>query len=248
LSFTVVVPARLGSTRLPEKVLADIGGRPMLAHVHDRARESGAARVVVATDSEAVAGACAGFGAEALRTAAGHPSGTDRIAEAVARLGLGPDAVVVNLQGDEPLMPPELLGQVAGDLEAHGDAAIATLCVPLAGARELADPNVVKVVRDRAGYALYFSRAPVPWSRDAGAGGAPEPGLHARHLGLYAYRAGYLARYAALGPCPLEQRERLEQLRALWAGERIHVADARAAPPPGVDTAADLERVRRQLT
>ena len=250
MTFTVVIPARLDSTRLPRKVLADIGGRPMVAHVHDRAMASGAGWVVVATDSDEVAQACRGFGAEVLMTRRDHPSGTDRLAEAAAILGLPGEAVVVNLQGDEPLMPASLLGQVAEDLAAHPDAAVATLCAPLTGADAVFDPGVVKVVRDRAGYALYFSRAPIPWDRDRFAGAAPKlpaDSVHARHLGIYAYRAGYLSHFAAAGPCDLERTERLEQLRALWAGERIHVAEAREAPPAGVDTAADLERVRGLL-
>lgn len=249
--FHVIIPARYGSTRLPGKPLLDIGGEPMIAHVYRRAAECGASGVVVATDDPRIAAAAQAAGARVCLTRADHPSGTDRLAEVVEQLGLGDDAIVVNLQGDEPLMPPALLSQVAEDLAAHPDAAISTLCAPLDGSEQVADPNVVKVVRDKAGYALYFSRASIPWQRDAMAGGgaaAADVDGFRRHLGIYAYRAGFLRRYSQWQPAPIEQAEALEQLRALWEGERIHVVEAAVPPPAGVDTQEDLERVRALLT
>ncbi len=247
MTFHVIIPARYGSTRLPGKVLADIHGRPMLGHVYDNARASGAARVVVATDSERVAEACRAFGGEVCMTSREHPTGTDRLAEAAELLGLADDAVVVNVQGDEPMLPHQLIHQVADDLVAHEDARVATLCEPVGSAEELFDAHVVKVVRDAAGYALYFSRAPIPWHRDgfsATERRLPPGGSHYRHLGLYAYRVAYLKFFATHPPCELERLESLEQLRALHGGHRIHVAVALTPPGMGVDTPADLERVR----
>ncbi|MDZ7750235.1 MAG: 3-deoxy-manno-octulosonate cytidylyltransferase [Gammaproteobacteria bacterium] len=247
MTFHVIIPARYGSTRLPGKVLADIHGRPMLQYVYDNARASGATRVVVATDSERVAEACRDFGAEVCMTSADHRTGTDRLAEAAEVLGLADDAVVVNVQGDEPLLPWQLIHQVADDLVAHGDAHVATLCEPVRSAEELFDANAVKVVMDGAGYALYFSRAPIPWHRDgfsAAERRLPPGGSHYRHLGLYAYRVSYLKFFATHPPCELERLESLEQLRALHGGHRIHVAAALMAPGMGVDTPGDLARVR----
>jgi 3-deoxy-manno-octulosonate cytidylyltransferase (CMP-KDO synthetase) len=249
--FHVIIPARYGSSRLPGKPLLAIGDEPMIAHVYRRAAECGAASVVVATDDPRIAEAAKAAGARVCMTRADHPSGTDRLAEVVGQLGLADDAIVVNLQGDEPLMPAVLLRQVAEDLAAHPDAAISTLCAPLEDLAQATDPNVVKVVRDQAGYALYFSRATVPWQRDAMASGDPaaiELAGYRRHLGIYAYRAGFLRRYSQWQPAPIEQAEALEQLRALWQGERIHVVEAVTAPPAGVDTEQDLERVRAFLT
>ncbi len=250
MEFKVVIPARYGASRLPGKPLRDLAGRPLIAHVHDRARESGA-EVVVATDDVRIRDACASFGATVCMTASDHASGTARIAEVVAQRGWDDAAIVVNLQGDEPLVPPALLRDVAGDLAAHPDADIATLATPLETGADLADPNVVKVVTDAAGYALYFSRAPVPWDRDRFAAGGPAaagPGpAHRRHVGLYAYRAGFLRRYVTLAPSPLETLESLEQLRVLWHGGRIHVSTAAEVPGHGVDTEADLARVAAQL-
>ena len=241
--FTVVVPARLASTRLPEKVLLPIAGKPMVRHVHERACESGAERVIVAVDDARVADAVPG--AETCRTSSGHRSGTERVAEVVHRFALGPDTIVVNVQADEPLLPPELVRQVAANLAARPDAAAATLCEPIASADAVFDPNVVKVVRDRDGYALYFSRAPIPWSRSGFPGrGEWRPGTHFRHLGLYAYRAGYVREYVRRAPAAIEALESLEQLRVLTHGERIHVDEAVTAPGPGVDTQADLDAVR----
>ncbi len=249
--FTVVIPARYASTRLPGKMLLPVAGRPLVAWTHGCALASGAARVVIATDDERVAATCRELGAEVEMTSGSHPSGSDRIAEVVDRLGLADQAIVVNLQGDEPLMPPALLSQVASDLNQRPGHAIATLCVAIDDAAQLFDPAVVKVVRDRAGNALYFSRAPIPWHRDAFAAAdgdvLPPTPRYYRHLGLYAYRAGFLRRFAAEGPCASELAESLEQLRALDAGERIHVAITGTAPPPGVDNQDDLLRVRAAL-
>ena len=241
--FIVVVPARLGSTRLPEKVLRDVAGKPMVRRVWERARESGAERVIVAVDDERVADAVAG--AEICRTSVAHRSGTERIAEVVERMAIAPDAVIVNVQADEPLLPPELVRQVAANLAARPATDVATLCQPIASADEVFDPNVVKVVRDDAGFALYFSRAPIPWP-GAGASrrGDRRTGGHFRHLGLYAYRARFVRAYVKLPPAALEVAESLEQLRVLAHGGRIHVDTAAAAPGPGVDTESDLARVR----
>jgi 3-deoxy-manno-octulosonate cytidylyltransferase (CMP-KDO synthetase) len=250
MGFVVIIPARYGSTRLPGKPLREIAGRPMIEHVYRRARMSGADEVIVATDDERVARAAQGFGARVCLTAPTHPSGTDRLAEVARLLELPDEQVLVNVQGDEPLMPPALIDQVAADLAAHADAGIATLCEPVATAAELFDPNVVKVVMDAKGYALYFSRAVIPWDREAFAASTPAlpPGtVHYRHIGLYAYRAGFIRAYVAWPPCALERMEKLEQLRALWHGERIYVGLAREQPGPGVDTAQDLERVERLL-
>lgn len=249
-AFSVVIPARYASSRLPGKPLQDIAGKPMIQHVWEQARRSGAQRVVVATDDQRILDACAGFGAEAVMTRAEHNSGTDRLAEVAAILGLGADEIVVNVQGDEPLIPPAVIDQVAANLAANPQAAIATLAEPLTDAQTLFNPNVVKVLSDAAGLALTFSRAPLPWARDEFArdrSQLPAGVPYRRHIGIYAYRAGFLADFVAWGPCWLENTECLEQLRALWHGQRIHVADAVEAPPAGVDTPEDLERVRRLL-
>jgi 3-deoxy-manno-octulosonate cytidylyltransferase (CMP-KDO synthetase) len=246
--FSVLIPARLASTRLARKVLLEIAGKPMVQRVYERALASGAEQVVVATDSEEVLERCRGFGACVQMTAGHHRSGTDRLAEAVAALGLAADRIVVNVQADEPLLPPGLIRQVAQDLAAHAAADLATLCTPIAQASALFDPNVVKVVFDRAGFALYFSRAPIPWHRDRfradTPGELPAETPYYRHLGLYAYRVRGLRRLAAEPASALELAESLEQLRALAAGMRIHLAVASEPPEAGVDTAADLERVR----
>jgi 3-deoxy-manno-octulosonate cytidylyltransferase (CMP-KDO synthetase) len=252
VDFQVVIPARYASQRLPGKPLLDIVGKPMIQHVYERACESGAASVVIATDDDRIAQAATGFGAEVCMTAADHASGTDRIAEVARKMHWPAATVVVNLQGDEPLMPPDLLSQVAASLVAHPDASAATLAVALDRPEQLFDPNTVKVVRDRAGLALYFSRATVPWKRDlfgsdrASIDGQWLQGIH-RHLGIYAYRAGFLGRYAELPVSPLEQMESLEQLRILWNGEKIAVDIARQQPPVGVDTREDLQQVIRIL-
>ncbi len=248
MTFKVVIPARYHSSRLPGKVLADIAGRPMLRWVYANAVASGADQVVVATDSEAVADACRGFDAEVRVTSGHHATGTDRLAEVVAEMGEEDGTIVVNVQGDEPLLPPALIRQVAADLEAHGDADVATLCEPVTRVEDLFDPHVVKVVRDHGGYALYFSRAPIPWHRDGFSARdkrLPPEEEHYRHLGIYAYRVAYLRYFAAHPPCAVERLESLEQLRALHGGHRVHVAVAEAIPGPGVDTPEDLERVRQ---
>lgn len=249
-AFIVVIPARFASSRLPGKPLQDIAGKPMIQHVWEQARRSGAQRVVVATDDACIREACAGFGAEVVMTRAEHNSGTDRLAEVASQLGLAADEIVVNVQGDEPLIPPAVIDQVAANLAANPQAAIATLAEPLSDAQALFNPNVVKVLSDLNGLALTFSRAPLPWARDEFArdrNQLPAGVPFRRHIGIYAYRAGFLADFVAWGPCWLEDTECLEQLRALWHGERIHVADAIEPPPAGVDTPEDLERVRQLL-
>lgn len=257
--FTVIIPARYASTRLPAKALADIGGKPMVVRVAEQAMASGAENVWIATDHDAIVDAAAAHGVRAIRSRVEHASGTDRIAEAASLIGLSPEAIVVNVQGDEPQMPPAIIRDVARELLAHPGAAISTAAHPIESADDFLNPNVVKVVLDKVGRALYFSRAPIPFARDAFAQraltiGQPAAGLalpHAlpcmRHLGIYAYRVGFLQEYAALAPASIEQFEALEQLRALWHGYRIVVATVGAAPPAGVDTPADLERVRGAL-
>jgi len=245
--FTVLIPARYASTRLPGKPLLDIAGKPMVVRVAERARASGAARVVVATDDERIREAVADHGIDVLMTRSSHPTGTDRLAEAAAQLGLDDEVIVVNVQGDEPLLEPELIRTVADTLTAHADAAIATACHLIDDPAEAFNPNVVKVVLDRDGYALYFSRATIPWARDdfAAAPGRLPAGLPLyRHYGLYAYRVGFLLRYPTLAASTIERFEALEQLRALWHGHRIIVSITRGAPAPGDDTEQDLERVR----
>ena len=246
--FSVLIPARYGSTRLPGKPLADLSGVPMVVHVARRARLSGAARVVIATDDARVFDAASAHDCEALMTRGDHPTGTDRLAEAAKALQFGDDAIVVNVQGDEPLLEPALIRQMADTLAAHPDAAMATACHPIDDAAEAFNPNVVKVVRDAAGYAMYFSRATIPWARDAFAAGhgALPAGLPVfRHYGLYAYRVSFLRIYPLLSPAPMEVFEALEQLRAMWHGYRIVVDVTNGTPAPGVDTEDDLVRVRR---
>lgn len=250
LPFIVVIPARLASTRLPGKPLLPIAGKPMIQHVWEQARKSSAQRVVIATDDAGIYQACEAFGAEVLMTRADHGSGTDRLAEVAAKLGLAADAIVVNVQGDEPLIPPVIIDQVAANLAAHPEAGIATLAEPIDDVTAVFNPNAVKVVSDCNGLALTFSRAPLPWARDVFAQSRdtlPDGVPYRRHIGMYAYRAGFLHDFVGWGQCWLERTEALEQLRALWHGVRIHVADAIEAPPVGVDTPEDLERVRRIL-
>lgn len=248
--FIAIVPARLASSRLPRKPLADLGGLPMVVRVAQRAAASGAARVVVAADADETVAACARYGVEALLTSPAHPTGTDRLAEAATLLRLPPETLVVNVQGDEPLIPPAVVGEVAALLARRSDCAMATAAHPLTDAADFFSPHVVKVVTDRNGRALLFSRAPIPWARDAFAGDrtrlpASLPAL--RHVGLYAYRAGFLARYPSLPRAPIEEQESLEQLRALWHGEGIAVLPLQSPLPPGVDTAEDLAQVRGLL-
>ena len=251
--FTVLIPARMASTRLPGKPLLDIGGLPMVVRVARRAQESGAQRCVVATDDERIAAACAEHEVECVLTAAHHPSGSDRLAEVCEQLALGADAVVVNVQGDEPLIDPELIQAVADELVMRPDCVMSTAAHPIGSVADFLNPNVVKVSLDKRGTALTFSRAPIPWWRD----GLPAPmgpceasqlvlpsPSPLRHVGIYGYRAGFLRRFPSLEVAPNEQLESLEQLRVLWHGERIAVHVSALPPSPGVDTPEDLEKVR----
>ena len=247
MKFTVLIPARLASSRLPNKPLADIAGLPMVVHVARRAAASGALRVVVAADDSRIAEACAAAGVHAVLTRTDHLSGSDRLAEACTLLGLDGEDIVVNVQGDEPLIDPALVLAVARLLPQRDDCVMATAAHPLADDAEFTNPHVVKVVLDAAARALYFSRAPLPWWRDGG-GAPPRHPRPLRHLGLYAYRAGFLRAFPALPPAPVEQAEALEQLRVLWHGHRIAVHVAEHGPGPGVDTPADLERVRAHFS
>ena len=248
MDYTVIVPARMASSRLPDKPLADIAGVPMVVRVAQRAARSGAARVVVAADDARVLQACAAHGVQALLTRQDHASGSDRLAEACALLGLPDDALVVNVQGDEPLIPPELIGEVARVLAERPEASMGTAAHAIHELAEYTSPHVVKVVLDARQLALYFSRAPIAWWRDGQQADGrfaalPQP-APLRHIGIYSYRAGFLRQFPQLPPAPMETLESLEQLRALWHGHRIAVHVSEAAPGPGVDTPADLARVR----
>lgn len=244
LSFRVVIPARYASTRFPGKPLVEIAGKTMLQHVYECARSSGAQQVIIATDDERIQQVALNFGAEVCMTSAEHSSGTDRLAEVSLKYDWASDDIVVNLQGDEPLTPPEILKQVALNLADHPRAGMATLSTTIQSAREVFDPNVVKVVTDAEGYALYFSRAPIPWHRDAGEAIDDEQAQqYQRHLGIYAYRVSFLHAYTNMQACKLEQLEKLEQLRALYSGFPIHVESALALPGPGIDTPDDLQVV-----
>jgi 3-deoxy-manno-octulosonate cytidylyltransferase (CMP-KDO synthetase) len=248
--FRVVIPARYASTRFPGKALIPLAGKPMIEWVHQRAKSSRASAVLIATDDDRIATAAVKFGATVAMTAATHASGTDRIAE-VARRERWPDAdIIVNVQGDEPLMPPALIDQVASLLETHRTAGIATLAAPLNSVAEYLDPNIVKVVTTAEGRALYFSRAPIPWNRDEAPAGITSQTSHAgarRHIGIYAYRVGALAKLATLKPTPLERAERLEQLRALEHNIEIRVATSLEPPGADVNTPEDLKRAESQL-
>lgn len=249
MQFKVVIPARHGATRLPGKPLRLIAGLPMVQHVYQRALESGAEEVIIATEHELVAQMARSFGATVCMTGDQHLCGTDRIAEVVEQRGWPDDTVIVNLQGDEPTMPAVNVTRVAEHLLTQTQVPVATLCTPIGTVEALLDPNVVKVVLDQDDLALYFSRAPIPWHRDGGFShdaGMP-PGLWLRHLGIYAYRAGALRTFASLAPSELERQESLEQLRFQWGGIRIHVGDAPALPGSAVDTEADLERAEALL-
>ncbi len=245
MSFIVIIPARLASTRLPNKPLADLGGKPMVVRVAERAAQSGASQVVVATDHADIVAACERHGVAARMTRADHPSGTDRIAEVAAALRLPDDAVVVNVQGDEPLIDPALISATAALIDAR--VPMATAAHPIADVADVFNPNVVKVVQDKAGRALYFSRATIPWHRDAFAQSKetlPSGYRPLRHIGLYAYSNAFLQAYPKLALSPLEQIEALEQLRVLWHGYPIAVHVTQTAPAAGVDTPEDLARVR----
>ncbi len=254
MSFTVVIPARFASSRLPGKPLAMIAAKPMIQHVYERAQESRAGRVVIATDDSRIEEACQAFGAEVVMTSPNHASGTDRLEEVARALELESDHRVVNVQGDEPLLPPTLINQVADNLELYPDVAISTLCERIHDAQQVFNPNVVKVVFDAQGIAHYFSRAPIPWARDAwpqiASGGEidlPDGIGYFRHIGIYGYRASVLGDFVSWAPAPTEQVEALEQLRALYNGASIHVDVAERPPAPGVDTEEDLERIRKLM-
>ncbi len=251
MHYTVLIPARLASSRLPGKPLADIGGVPMVVRVAQRVRSgvAGSVRIVVAGDSPEILSACGAHGVEAVLTRQDHPSGSDRLAEASAILGLGQDDIVVNVQGDEPLIDPGLVESVAALLVEHPEAAMGTAAHAIESVADFTNPNIVKVVLDAAGLALYFSRAPIPWWRDGLVNGQmalPDP-APLRHIGIYAYRVGFLRAFPTLAPAPMETVEALEQLRAMWHGYRIAVHVTGSAPGPGVDTPEDLDRVRSIL-
>lgn len=249
-SFVAIVPARFGSTRFPGKPLIDIGGKPMVVRVAEQAARAGATRVVVATDDERIVTACREHSVHAVMTRPDHPTGTDRLSEVVAALDLADDAIVVNVQGDEPLIPPSSVASVASLLERSAHASIATLAHPITDPAEVVSPNVVKCVLDENGFALYFSRAPIPFDRDGWRGGvtalAPELPIY-RHIGLYAYRVGFLRAFPRLKSPAIERFESLEQLRALAHGYRIAVGVVNEPLPPGVDTPEDYERLRHTL-
>ena len=248
MSFTVLIPARLASTRLPDKPLADLGGAPMVVRVAQRALQSGALRAVVAADSDSIVQACRAHGIEAVLTREDHPSGSDRLAEACELLGLAGQDIVVNVQGDEPLIDPSLIDAVAQLLGERPEASMSTAAHVIDNVEDFRNPNVVKVVLDAKSLALYFSRAPIAWWRDGFAGGIealPQALKPLRHVGIYGYRAGFLRSFPALSQAPIEVVEALEQLRALWHGHRIAVHVSEHAPGPGVDTLQDLERVRK---
>ncbi len=252
MDFVVVIPARYGSTRLPRKPLLDLAGKPLIQHVYERGVSSAAREVVIATDDERIRDVAQSFGAKVCMTSPTHESGTDRIAEVVAMQGYEPEQIIVNLQGDEPLMPLSLLYQVAQNLHHHPQASIATLCEPISSVAELFNSNIVKVVFDEQGYAMYFSRAPIPWERDADMKwdqkGILAGEAHFRHIGLYAYRASFLTAYTSLANCKLEGLEALEQLRAMWHGYKIHVDKAVEPSMAGIDTQEDLMNARAVLS
>lgn len=248
MKFHVVIPARHASTRLPGKPLLSLAGRPMIAHVYDCAMASGADDILVATDDDRIVSACNAIGAPVVMTSQAHHSGSERLAEVVAIRQWPDDDIVVNLQGDEPLTPYEIIDQVAENLQSHTKASVSTLCAPIHSASQLNDPHTVKVIFDREGYAMYFSRAPIPWERDVISAETREEPIGWRHIGIYAYRAGFLRQYKELPPCDLEQIEKLEQLRVLWYGARIHVAEAVANPGHGIDTPEDLKIVEALIT
>ena len=250
MSFTVIIPARYASSRLPRKPLADIAGKPMIQHVWEKAQQAGANRVIIATDHEEIEQVAKTFGAEVCMTSTEHNSGTERLAEVIEKMAIADDEIIVNVQGDEPLIPPVIIQQVAQNL-AENQVNMATLAVKLETKEELFNPNCVKVVTDQKGMALYFSRAAIPFARDYFADCndaffASQPYL--RHIGIYAYRAKFVNKYICWQPTVLEKLESLEQLRALWYGEKIHVELAKEAPQVGVDTLEDLERVRQILS
>lgn len=250
MSFKIVIPARYASSRLPGKPLLDIAGKPMIQHVYERALESNASEVIIATDDQRIERVASQFGADVCMTDANHPSGTDRLAEVAKLRGFADDDIIVNVQGDEPCLPATLINQVADDLQLHADADMATLYCQIEQEKHVFDPNVVKVVMDSQGYALYFSRAPIPWMRDHfnKESTLPPELPHYRHIGLYGYRASFLKHYSELSSCVLEQEESLEQLRAIFHGKKIHLTAATISSGHGVDTEEDLIAVRELLT
>lgn len=247
--FRIIIPVRYDSVRLPGKALLDIAGKPMIQHVYERATASGAETVVIATDDERIQKVVEGFGGVVCMTSVEHKSGSERLAEAVVALGYDEDDVVVNVQGDEPLIPPGIIKQVAEDLLEHDNIKVATLCEPIKDSADIFNPHIVKVAMNRRGYALYFSRAAIPWVRDQFPLTEDQKfentSEHYRHIGIYAYRVGFLQEYVSWEACPLERLESLEQLRVLWNGGRIHVAISKEKSPMGVDTEEDLEKIRK---
>jgi 3-deoxy-manno-octulosonate cytidylyltransferase (CMP-KDO synthetase) len=250
MPFRIVIPARFASSRLPGKPLLDIAGKPMIQHVYERAQESLADEIIIATDDHRIADIASSFGADVCMTSEHHPSGTDRLAEVAKVRGFADDDIIINVQGDEPCLPASLINQVAHDLENFNDADMASLYAQIKQEKQVFDPNVVKVIMDHQGYALYFSRAPIPWMRDHfnKESTLPPELPHYRHIGLYGYRANFLKHYSELMPCVLEKEESLEQLRALFHGKRIHMSQATIAAGHGVDTQEDLLMVRSLLT
>lgn len=249
MKFTVIIPARYASSRLPRKPLLDIAGKPMIQWVWEKAQLAGASRVIVATDHNEIADLVTAFGGEVCLTSDKHNSGTERLAEVVEKMGIADDEIIVNVQGDEPLIPPAIVAQVAQNLDKN-HVNMATLAVKLTNKEELFNPNVVKTLTDSSGMAIYFSRAPIPYARDHFADCDDQfikQQNYLRHIGIYAYRAGFIKQYVTWQPTALEQLESLEQLRALWYGEKIHLEQALEAPAVGVDTVEDLERVRTIL-
>lgn len=251
MEFRVIIPARFESERLPGKALLDIAGKPMIQHVYERAVESGADSVVIATDSERIEEAAGKFGAKVCMTSSEHETGTDRIAEACSALEYDDDEIVVCLQCDEPQIPPAAIKQLATDLDEHDNVKVASICEPIESADELFDPNVVKVVLNHRNYAIYFSRAPIPWDRATfdykDFSNIELDSTHFRHVGMYAYRVGFLSDFIEWSAAPIEHVERLEQLRILWHGGRIHMSFSKKRLPNGVDTPEDLERVRESM-
>ncbi|MDP0563444.1 MAG: 3-deoxy-manno-octulosonate cytidylyltransferase [Candidatus Endonucleobacter sp. (ex Gigantidas childressi)] len=246
--FTVVIPARFGSSRMPGKSLEDIAGKPMIQHVYERALKSSAERVIIATDDERIVSAAKSFGAEVCITQAGHPSGTDRLQEVSLLYGMSDDHVIVNVQGDEPLIPPLIIDQVAANIYGDVEVGAATLCERITSREDLFNPNIVKVVVDDKGRAIYFSRAPIPWNRELFSDSSARLlGVDScrRHIGIYAYRVSLLKSYVQWGVCPIEKLEALEQLRLLWNGQSIHVEHAIVSSPQGVDTKQDLVAIRK---